>query len=346
MRIGINGFGRIGRCFMRAHSLLPDEMKQQIKICAINSTTDVAEDLIHLVKYDSTHGVWDEVLSGGGGGSDDKEIVYNGDKVALLKCSSPGEIPWSDYGVDLVLESSGKFNAMSDAIMHVGGSVRRVIVSAPSKGCQNNIIVSVNDDTLRCGVGRDAKVLSMGSCTTNCVVPLAYHIHSKIGIESGFMTTIHSYTNDQNLLDSRHKDRRRARSAVASMIPTSTGATSMIGEIVEELKGKIEGTAVRVPTQNVSMIDFAFTSKRRTTVDDILSICGDTASKYPDVVAVNREELVSVDFNHTKYSAIFDATQTHVIDGRFCRIAAWYDNEWGFVNRILDVMRMLVAGAN
>ncbi len=343
MRIGINGFGRIGRCIMRAHSDLPLNIAQSIPIVAINSSTNKAEDITHLLKYDSIHGVWNQKINY----SDNCFEYGSGNKVNLLNCSNPADIPWKDFEVDLVLECSGNFNSKEQAAKHLSrDGASWVLVSAPCKNVENTIILGVNDLTLQkvalsnkniTDFSPESRVLSAGSCTTNCLAPIAKALNDNLGIVNGFLTTIHAYTNDQQLLDSRHKDKRRSRAAAMSMIPTSTGAAKSIGEVIPELAGKIDGIAIRVPIPNVSIIDLTFQSLRDTTEEEINDIINAASKKYPNIIKINNEELVSVDFNHSSYSAIFDATQTRVVNKSFCRVAAWYDNEWGFANRMLDI---------
>lgn len=324
LKVAINGFGRIGRLVLRA---ICENRRSDIEVVAINDLGSV-KDNAHLFKYDSVHGPFPgtiEVCDGG--------FKINGHFIKVLAESNPEKLPWKDLGIDVVMECSGRFTKREDAAKHLTAGAKKVLISAPAEGADLTVVYGVNDNMLKA----DHKVVSNASCTTNCLAPVAYVLNKTIGIVHGFMTTIHSYTGDQCLVDTLHKDLRRARAAALSMIPASTGAAKAVGLVLPELKGKLDGTAVRVPTPNVSLIDFKFVAKRPTSAAEINEIIANaTENELKGILAVNDEPLVSVDFNHNPASSIFDLTETHVIDGIFCRVLAWYDNEWGFSNRMSD----------
>lgn len=330
VKIGINGLGRIGRCILRGYV---ESGRNDIEITAVNASGDISRH-IHLLKYDSTHGKFPGEVTGG----DDWIDIGHG-KIRRFDERDPEKIKWSDAGVDVVLECTGAFTKRADAAKHLKGGARMVIISAPSSDADAMIVPGVNEEFYK----KDHKIISIGSCTTNCLAPVAKVINDEIGIEHGFMTTIHSYTNDQNILDASHKDLRRARAGAMSMIPTSTGAAKSIGMVLPELKGKLDGVAIRVPTPNVSMVDLAFTAKKKVTKEEINKIMEKAANgnKMKGILSICSEPLVSVDFNHDIHSAIFDTTQTYVMGDNFCRVAAWYDNEWGFSMRMLDAAARL-----
>lgn len=332
IKIAINGFGRIGRCTARA---LCGSGHNNIEIKAINAAMGDISSHFHLFKYDSTHGVFTdaELL-------DNSKFRIGSQTVPIIFETMPEEINWGDYDVDIVLECSGVFTKRADAAKHLIGGAKAVIISAPGEGADKTIVYGVNHEALTA----NDKIISLGSCTTNCLAPIAGILNKEIGIESGFMTTIHSYTNDQNVLDSIHKDKRRARSSAVSMIPSVTGAAKALGLVIPELKGKLDGMAVRVPTPNVSLVDLKFVAKRETSNIEVNNIIRDSVNAdlvLKKVVSITDEELVSVDFNHNPFSAIFDTTQTRVVAGKMVRVAAWYDNEWGFSNRMLDVSKLV-----
>ncbi|MFW0776497.1 MAG: type I glyceraldehyde-3-phosphate dehydrogenase [Rickettsiales bacterium] len=330
IKIGINGLGRIGRCVLRA-AFEEGSHTKDFEVVAVNGPAAV-DTHKHLIKYDSVHGRFNHPVEADGG-----DLRIAGKKVKLSHERDPKQIPWGDMGVDIVLECSGKFNKRDDAAQHLAGGAKRVIVSAPSEGADATVVYGVNNDTLKA----DHQVISIGSCTTNALAPVVKVLHELIGIESGFMTTVHAYTGDQNLVDNSHKDLRRARAAASSIIPTSTGAAKTIGIIIPELKGKLDGVAMRVPTPNVSLVDLAFTAKRDTSVDEINKAFKDAArGAYKGILDASDEKLVSIDYTHTPYSSIADLTGTYVMNGKLCRIASWYDNEWGFSNRMLDVAKL------
>jgi glyceraldehyde 3-phosphate dehydrogenase len=300
-----------------------------IEVAAVNEPHADAETLAYLLEYDSVAGVLDADVD-----VTAKGLRVNGGDVALYSSPEPANIPWAHSGVDIVIESSGRFRKRSAAAAHLQAGARRVIVSAPSPDADVTICVGVNDDAYKSGLHT---VVSNASCTTNCLAPVAKVLNDLVGIQSGYMTTIHSYTNDQRILDQAHKDMRRARAAALSMIPTSTGAAVAVGLVLPELKGKLDGTSIRVPTPNVSVIDLKFIPGRETTAEEINKAMKHAAAQQlKGVLDYVTDELVSVDFNHSPFSSSFDSTQTQVVDGKLVRVMSWYDNEWGFSNRMLD----------
>jgi glyceraldehyde 3-phosphate dehydrogenase (phosphorylating) len=331
VRVGINGFGRIGRLVMRAAM---EEGRNDIEFVAINDLGDVKTNA-HLLKYDSVHGTFPGEIS-----ADDKSITVNGHKVDVMAQRDPTKLPWKDLGVDMVFECTGIFSDRDKAAVHLDAGAPKVLVSAPSKGADNTIVYGVNHNTLT----QEQKIVSNASCTTNCLAPPAYVLDKALGIERGYMTTIHAYTGDQRIVDTLHKDLRRARGAALSMIPTSTGAAKAVGLVMPHLKGKLDGSAIRVPTPNVSVVDLVFISKKSTTADEVNALCKEAAEgELKGIMAYNTAPLVSIDFNHDPHSSTFDATQTQVIDGTMVRIIAWYDNEWGFSHRMSDTANAWVA---
>ncbi len=325
MKVAINGLGRIGRCIIRAVEELG---RKDVEIVALNGPAP-AETHVHLLKYDSIHGKFPGKVSSEAG-----KLVINGKSITLTHERDPSKIDWKKLGADIVLECTGKFTKAEDAGIHLKSGAKKVLVSAPCSGADSMIVFGVNNSDLK----PDHKIISVGSCTTNGLAPVIKVLNEKFGIEAGHMTTIHSYTNDQNIMDGSHKDLRRARSAATSMIPTSTGAASSLGKIFPELKGKIDGISIRVPTPNVSMIDLSFTVKKPISKDAINSEMEKAANgELKGILSYSKEQLVSVDFVHDPHSSIFDSTQTNVVDGKIGRVAAWYDNEWGFSIRMLDV---------
>jgi glyceraldehyde 3-phosphate dehydrogenase len=324
VRVGINGFGRIGRLAMRAAM---EVGRNDVEFVLINDLGSVATNA-YLLKYDSVHGIFDGSIS-----NDESSISVNGHKIKVTAEPDPKKLPWKELGVDVVFECTGRFTDKDKAVVHLEAGAPRVLVSAPSKGADKTIVYGVNHKTLT----KDDKVVSNASCTTNCLAPPVYVLDKAIGVERGYMTTIHSYTGDQRIVDTLHKDLRRARAAAMSMIPTSTGAAKAVGLVLPHLKGKLDGSAIRVPTPNVSVVDLVFLAKRATTPAEVNSLIEDAANgELKNVLAYNTEELVSVDFNHNAHSSIFDGTQTQVIDGTMVRIVSWYDNEWGFSHRMSD----------
>ncbi|MBI3514954.1 MAG: type I glyceraldehyde-3-phosphate dehydrogenase [Proteobacteria bacterium] len=324
VRLAINGFGRIGRLVLRA---LYESKRNDVDVVGINDLGPV-ETNAHLLRHDTIHGRFPFEVKTGAGAMD---IGRGPIKVTAER--DPAKLPWKDLGVDIALECTGIFTKREQAAKHLEAGAKRVLISAPADGVDLTVVFGVNHDKLK----KEHEVVSNASCTTNCLAPVAHVLHQAIGIERGYMTTIHAYTGDQSLQDTLHKDLRRARAAAQSIIPTSTGAARAVGLVLPELKGKLDGTAIRVPTANVSLIDLTFTSARDTSADAINQAIKSAAdNKLRGILAYTDEELVSVDFNHNPASSIFDLTQTQVIEGRFCRVMSWYDNEWGFSNRMLD----------
>ncbi|MEN8820114.1 MAG: type I glyceraldehyde-3-phosphate dehydrogenase [Abyssibacter sp.] len=325
-KIAINGYGRIGRNVLRA--LYESGRTDEIQIVAINDLGD-ANTNAHLTQYDTAHGKFPGTVSVEG-----DSMVVNGDKIKVLANRNPAELPWGELGVDVVLECTGFFASKDKAMAHIQGGAKHVGVSQPAGSDVKTIVYGVNHDTLESG----DQIVSNASCTTNCLAPVAKALQDTVGIESGLMTTIHAFTNDQVLTDVYHSDLRRARSATQSMIPTKTGAAAAVGLVLPELKGKLDGFAIRVPTINVSIVDLTFKPGRATTADEINQIMKDAASSGPlsAVLNYNDAPLVSIDFNHDAASSTFDAGLTREIDGGLIKVCSWYDNEWGYSNRMLD----------
>jgi glyceraldehyde 3-phosphate dehydrogenase len=332
IRIAINGLGRIGRCVIRA---LYESGRDDIEIVAVNGPAPI-EQHVHLLKYDSVHRIFGANVAAEG-----SNIRINNDLIPLFGERDPLNLPWKKLGADIVLECTGKFNKRSEAAKHLQAGARKVLVSAPCDGADSTIVYGVNNNALKA----EHDVISIGSCTTNCLAPVAKLLNDNLGIVHGFMTTIHSFTGDQNLVDGSHKDIRRARSAPLSMVPTSTGAAKALGLVLPELAGKLDGSAVRVPTANVSMIDLTMVASRDTSAQEINEFMKKAAATAPlnGVLEACGEKLVSIDFNHNPHSSIVDLPETHVVDKRFCRVVSWYDNEWGFSNRMLDVTALVAT---
>src|ERR1700712_1312694 len=326
IKVAINGYGRIGRNVLRAH--YEGGKKNDIQIVAINDLGD-AKSNAHLTRYDTAHGKFPGTVE-----VDGDFMVVNGDRIRVFAQRNPAEIPWGDLGVDVVLECTGFFTTKEKASAHLKGGAKKVIISAPGgKDVDATIVYGVNHGVLKAS----DTVISNASCTTNCLAPLVKPLNDTIGVESGLMTTVHSYTNDQVLSDVMHEDLRRARSATHSMIPTKTGAAAAVGLVLPELNGKLDGFAIRVPTINVSLVDLTFIAKRDTTVEEINQLMEKAAPEGPlkDTLTSQPEPLVSIDFNHNPASSNFDSTLTKV-SGRLVKVSSWYDNEWGFSNRMLD----------
>jgi len=324
IKVGINGFGRIGRLILRA---ILENYKDKIQVVAINDLGSI-EANSHLIKYDSTHGVLKDDIQTS---SDGFKIGNNQIKVFAEK--NPANIPWKKVNADIVLECTGIFLDKISAENHIKGGAKKVIISAPGKEVDFTIVQGVNSSELK----KEHNIISNGSCTTNCLAPVAMVMEKSFGINYGYMTTIHSYTGDQKLLDTLHKDLRRARSTEGAMIPTSTGAAKAMSLVLPSLKGKLDGTAIRVPTPNVSLIDFTLVTEKDVTVESINEAMSKAANgELKGILDVNKKPLVSKDFNHNPHSSIFDLTQTQVIKGKFSRVLSWYDNEWGFSNRMCD----------
>jgi glyceraldehyde 3-phosphate dehydrogenase len=325
-RIAINGFGRIGRLVLRAAH---ESERDDIEIVGVNDLGPV-ETNAHLLRYDSVHGRFPGEIATGEGWLD-----LGRGRIRVTAERDPAKLPWRELGIDVALECTGIFTARDAAAKHLGAGAKRVLVSAPAEGADLTVVMGVNHDDLRPAHA----VVSNASCTTNCLAPVAYVLHRGVGIERGYMTTIHAYTGDQSLVDTLHRDLRRARSAAQSLIPTSTGAAKAVGLVLPALKGKLDGTAIRVPTANVSLIDFKFDAARETSADEVNALMVEAAksNRLRGIIGINKAPTVSIDFNHDPHSAIFDVTQTQVLDGRFVRVLAWYDNEWGFSNRMVEV---------
>ncbi len=324
VRVAINGFGRIGRNVLRA---IVESGRTDIQVVALNDLGPV-ETNAHLLRYDSVHGRFPREVKAAG---DTIDVGYGPIKVHAVR--NPAELPWKAEGVDIALECTGIFTARDKAAQHLEAGAKRVIVSAPADGADLTVVFGVNHDKLT----KDHQVISNASCTTNCLAPVAQVLNDAIGIEKGFMTTIHAYTGDQPTLDTLHKDLYRGRSAAMSMIPTSTGAAKAVGLVLPELNGRLDGTSIRVPTPNVSVVDFKFVAKRETTKDDINAAIQRAASQeLSGILGVTDQPNVSIDFNHDARSSIFHLDQTKVLDGKLVRVLAWYDNEWGFSNRMAD----------
>jgi glyceraldehyde 3-phosphate dehydrogenase len=329
VKVGINGFGRIGRNIMRA--ALGDK---NIDFVAVNDLTNAAT-LAHLLKYDSVLGNIHSKVEATGDG-----ISVDGDAFKVLSMRDPAQLPWKDLGVDIVFESTGLFTNRDDAAKHITAGAKKVVITAPAKGPDLTVVLGVNEDTY---APSKHQIISNASCTTNCLAPLAKVIHQQFGIKKGWMTTIHSYTNDQQLLDLPHKDLRRARAAALSMIPTTTGAAAAVGEVLPELKGRLDGFAMRVPTPNVSVVDLAALVDKKTSAQDVNAALK-AAAEGPlnGILAFSTEELVSIDFKGNANSSIVDAAYTKVMDGDFVKVLSWYDNEWGYSNRCVDLLKFMV----
>ncbi|MNJ98468.1 Glyceraldehyde-3-phosphate dehydrogenase [compost metagenome] len=323
LRVGINGFGRIGRVLFRAGF-------EKLDIVAINSLDSLEGDA-HLLKYDSAHGIFNADVS-----TDEKHLIVNGKKINVSKTRNPAEIPWKDLGVDIVLECTGAFKKKEDFMQHINAGAKRVLVSGPAeKGADITMVYGINHEAYDPAAHH---VVSNASCTTNCLAPLAKVLNDTFGVESGTMMTVHSYTNDQKILDAPHSDLRRARAAAVSMIPTTTGAAKNVGLVLPELKGKIDGISIRVPTPNVSLVDFTFQAKKDVTVESVNeALIKASEGAFKGVLAVEKKQLVSVDFNGNKHSSIVDLASTMVVGPRMVKVLAWYDNETGFSNRMVDV---------
>jgi glyceraldehyde 3-phosphate dehydrogenase len=329
VRVGINGFGRIGRNIMRA--ALGDG---NIDFVAVNDLTS-AHTLAHLLKYDSVLGNLQARVE-----AREDTIAVDGDEFKVLSKRDPAELPWKELGVDVVFESTGLFTDRASAAKHITAGAKKVVITAPAKGPDLTVVLGVNED--KYDPSRH-QIISNASCTTNCLAPLAKVIHQTFGIRKGWMTTIHSYTNDQQLLDLPHKDLRRARAAALSMIPTSTGAALAVGEVLPELKGRLDGFAIRVPTPNVSVVDLAAIVDRKISAQELNAAFKEAAAgKLKGILAVSEEELVSIDFKGNATSSIVDAAYTKVMDGDFVKVLSWYDNEWGYSNRCVDLLRLLM----
>ncbi|MCP4923698.1 MAG: type I glyceraldehyde-3-phosphate dehydrogenase [bacterium] len=325
LRVAINGFGRIGRLVLRS---MIESKRTDIKVIAINDLAPL-DMSAHLLKYDSVHGPFSETAEISG-----SILKVGSQEIQAFSEADPKQLPWKDLNIDVVMECSGYFASKDKASAHLEAGAKRVLISAPATGADATIVYGVNHKTLK----PEHRVVSNASCTTNCLAPVVDILHKNFGLVRGYMTTIHAYTADQTLVDTAHSDPRRARAAALSMIPTSTGAARAVGLVLPELAGKLDGCAIRVPTPNVSMVDLTFESKKKTSVDEINTKLKEASqSTLKGVLDYTDQPLVSADFNHCPASSIFDGTQTHIVEGNFCRVVAWYDNEWGFSNRMSDV---------
>ena len=327
VKVGINGMGRIGRMIVRS---IFENNNKNIEIKYINNRTN-SETCSSLLKYDSIHGKFNAQID-----FDENHIIINKNKILFGQETDLNNINWKKYGVDYVLECTGKFNSKEKLLTHINNGAKKVIVSAPCKDADKTIVYGVNETELK----KEDKIISAASCTTNCLAPVAHVLNENFEIEKGFMTTIHSFTSDQRILDNSHKDPRRARSASQSIVPTSTGASKAIGEIIPSLKGKLEGVAMRVPTPNVSLIELVFCTKKDITIDKI-NLAFQNFSKKNKILETTKEKLVSIDFNHNPASSIVDESLTKVVSKNMGKISAWYDNEWGFSNRMCDIVEYL-----
>ena len=325
IKVGINGMGRIGRMVLRS---IIENYNKKIEIRHINNRTD-AKTCSALIKYDSIHGIFNAEID-----FDENNLIINKKKILFTKETNLEKIDWKKADVDYVFECTGKFNSKDKLLSHLSNGAKKVIVSAPCKDADKTIVFGVNENE----ISKEDKIISAASCTTNCLAPVAYVLNNKFHIEKGFMTTIHAFTSDQRILDNSHKDPRRARSASQSIVPTSTGASKAIGEIIPDLKGKLEGIAMRVPTPNVSLVELVFCTKKDLTIDAINSSFQDyIKNQKKNVLNLTFEKLVSIDFNHNPASSIIDSTLTNVVGNKMGKISAWYDNEWGFSNRMCDI---------
>ena len=329
IRVGINGFGRIGRNIMRA--ALTDK---NVDFVAVNDLTD-ARTLAHLLKYDSVLGNLDRTIEAKG-----DAISVDGDEFKVLSAKDPAQLPWKDLGVDVVFECTGRFTKRDDAAKHIAAGAKKVIITAPATNPDVTLVLGVNDAAYD---KTKHHIISNASCTTNCLAPLAKVVHESFGIKKAWMTTVHAYTNDQNLLDLPHKDLRRARAAAISIIPTTTGAAKAVGEVLPELKGKFDGIAMRVPTPNVSVVDLVALVETQTTAEDVNAALQSAANgALKGILQFEEEALVSIDFRRNSHSSIVDAAYTKVLDGDFVKVLAWYDNEWGYSTRCVDLMKQVL----
>ena len=325
LKIAINGFGRIGRLTLRSYF---ERNLENIDIIAVNDLADMDSN-IHLLNFDSVHGTFTHDME-----KKNNVLKINNKEILFFSESNPDQLPWRKLDVDVVIESTGIFTKKEKAQLHINSGAKKVLISAPSSDADITVVYGVNDTKIT----NEHKIISNGSCTTNCLAPIAFILNNNIGIKSGYMTTIHAVTGDQNTIDTFHKDLRRARNSSLSMIPTSTGAARAVGEVLPELIGKLEGSAIRVPTANVSLIDFCFESEKETTIDEINNLLIKSSNnEFKNILQTTDKQLVSCDFNHNPHSSVVDLKETKVINNKFCRILSWYDNEWGFSNRLLDV---------
>jgi glyceraldehyde 3-phosphate dehydrogenase len=331
-RVAINGFGRIGRLVLRAAF---EAGRDDLEFVAVNDLADVKTNA-HLLKYDSVHGRFPGSVE-----VDGQTLIVNGQRILCTQIADPARLPWGEHEIDIAMECSGRFTSRADASKHLTAGAKKVLISAPATDEDLTVVYGVNDDKLT----SEHAIVSNASCTTNCLAPVAFVLHDAIGIARGFMTTIHSYTGDQNTVDTMHKDLHRARAAALNMIPTSTGAAKAVGKVLPDLRGKLDGVSVRVPTPNVSLVDFKFDARRTTNVAEINAAISAAAASGPlkGILGVYTEPLVSSDFNHDPHSSIFALSETKVVDGTFVRVMSWYDNEWGFSCRMSDTAVKMAA---
>ena len=330
IRVAINGYGRIGRCIVRA--LYEYNRKDEIQIVAVNDLAGI-DVSAHITQYDTAHGKFNAVVD-----HTSDELIINGDKIKYYSETDPEKLPWAELEVDLVMDCTGRFKSRELASKHLNAGAKKVLISAPAKGeVDATIVYGVNDNVLK----PEHQIVSNASCTTNCLAPLVKPLHDAIGVESGLMTSIHAYTNDQVLSDTAHADLHRARSATMSQIPTSTGAAKAVGLVLPELNGKLDGFAMRVPTINVSIVDLVFQASRPTTIEEVNSIMLKASQQMPRILGYNDKPLVSIDFNHNPASSTFDASLTNIKNGTLVQVFSWYDNEWGFSNRMLDIAQRM-----
>ena len=331
-KVSINGFGRIGRLVARAILERPDS---GLELVSINDLSDAKSNAL-LFKRDSVHGTWQGTVE-----VDGNDLIIDGKRIKVSAERDPANLPHAANGVDIALECTGFFTDRASAEKHMAAGAKRVLISAPGKGVDLTVVYGVNNDKLTA----DHKIVSNASCTTNCLAPVAKVLNDSIGIERGLMTTVHAYTNDQKILDQIHEDPRRARAAAMSMIPTTTGAARAVGEVLPELKGKLDGSAIRVPTPDVSLVDLTFTPKRDTTKDEVNAILKAASESGPlkGILCYSDEPLVSIDYQHTAASSTIDSLETAVLEGKLVRVVSWYDNEWGFSNRMVDTAKAIAA---
>ncbi len=330
IRVAINGYGRVGRCILKA---LYEYNYDDIKIVAINDLADIAT-CEHLTKYDTAHGKFAVEVS-----TRNNNLVVNGDEIALYSETNPENLPWKELEVDLVMECTGRFRTRELAEMHLVAGAKKVLLSAPGNGVDATVVYGINDNVIK----SSDTIISNASCTTNCLAPLIKPLNDELGVEHGLITSIHAYTNDQVLSDTAHKDLHRARAATMSQIPTSTGAAKAVGLVLPELNGKLDGYAMRIPTINVSVVDLVFKSKKETTVEEVNAIMHKASMGMKGVLGYNQEPLVSIDFNHNPNSSTFDAGHTTIMDGTLVKVLSWYDNEWGFANRMIDTAKVFMS---
>ncbi|MCB1586425.1 MAG: type I glyceraldehyde-3-phosphate dehydrogenase [Gammaproteobacteria bacterium] len=332
IRVAINGYGRIGRCIVRA--LYEYNRKDEIQIVAVNDLAGI-DVSAHITQYDTAHGKFNAVVD-----HTSDELIINGDKIKYYSETDPEKLPWAELEVDLVMDCTGRFKSRELASKHLNAGAKKVLISAPAKGeVDATIVYGVNDNVLK----PEHQIVSNASCTTNCLAPLVKPLHDAIGVESGLMTSIHAYTNDQVLSDTAHADLHRARSATMSQIPTSTGAAKAVGLVLPELNGKLDGFAMRVPTINVSIVDLVFQASRPTTIEEVNSIMLKASQQMPRILGYNDKPLVSIDFNHNPASSTFDASLTNIKNGTLVQVFSWYDNEWGFSNRMIDTALKMMS---